>query len=67
MGIVCGEWWNGFVGLIDDRGDICVGVCNPRLVLLCRLVVEMGVEELVLSVIFEIFECWRCRDGNLFV
>ena len=52
------------MGLIDARGDIFVGVCDPRLGLLCLLVVEMGFEELVFREIFEIFECWRCRDGN---
>ena len=39
-----------FVGLIDVRGDISVGVCNAGLMLFCQLVVEMRGEEVVLSV-----------------
>ena len=55
------------MSLINARGDMLVGVCNPRLGLFCLLVGEIRGEEFVLSVIFEIFECWRCRDGNEFV
>jgi hypothetical protein len=55
---------SAFVSLIDARGDIYVGVCNPRLGLVCLLVVEMGGEELVPSVIFAIFEFGECSRGD---
>ena len=47
---------NDFKKLIDARGDISVGVCNPGLSLLGLLVAEMWGDELVPSVICGIFE-----------
>ena len=55
---------SAFVSLIDARGDICVGVCNRRLGLVCLFVVEMLGEELVPSVIFGIFEFGECSRGD---
>jgi hypothetical protein len=42
-----------FVCLIDGRGDIYVGVCNPGSSLFCPLVVEMRGEGFVRLYVME--------------
>ena len=61
------ELCDGFVRLIDARGDILVGVCDWSAGLFSLLVGEIGGEGLVLRVICGIFEFGECRGGNKFV
>jgi len=61
------EWLNASVRLIDARGYIYVGVCNPRLRLWGLLVGEMRGEWVVLSMAGGIFQFGRSGFGNKFV
>ena len=55
------------MSLINVGGDIYIGVRDPGWSLFCLLVGEMrDHEELVISAICAVFECWRCGDRNKF-